>query len=170
MATTAGINLHVDPSEITHRYKPADDDRAGYGTLVLGKPGRSAYANLFFEDAAAIDAVIAELVALKQEMDPPVIPPAERDCPHLNPDGGWPCHRGGDHGVHQDSNGSEWRTDGTELFISGSPFCPARRGIPGQGGDLCELPLGHDGDHRAPGDDEGDPDVTWSDEAAAVLS
>jgi len=55
-----------------------------------------------------------------------------------------------------------------ELFIDGSPFCTARRGIPGQGGDLCELPLHHDGDHRAPGNDEGDPDVTWSDEAAAA--
>jgi len=65
---------------------------------------------------------------------------------------------------------SSWPERAPELFIDGSPFCTARRGIPGQGGDLCELPLHHDGDHRAPGDDEGDPDVTWSDEAAAVLS
>jgi len=72
MATTAGINIHVDPSEIEHKYRPADDDRAGYGTLVLGRPGYSAYANVFFEDIAAIDTAIAELVALKQEMDPPV--------------------------------------------------------------------------------------------------
>lgn len=49
-------------------------------------------------------------------------------------------------------------------------FCPAARGIPGQGGDLCELPLGHDGDHRAPGDDEGDPDITWGDKPQAVTA
>lgn len=42
----------------------------------------------------------------------PVIPPAERDCDQVNPDGsGEHCYRGGDHGVHRDSNGTEWRTD-----------------------------------------------------------
>jgi hypothetical protein len=42
-----------------------------------------------------------------------VITDSERDCDQVNPDGsGEHCHRGGDHGVHQDSNGDEWRTDG----------------------------------------------------------
>jgi hypothetical protein len=75
MATTAGISLHVDPSEISHHYHPADGRCQEYGTLDFGKPGHSAYAHVFFDTADAIDAInkaIAELVALKQEMDPPV--------------------------------------------------------------------------------------------------
>ena len=87
MGTTAGIGLHVDPSEITHHHHPADDSCHEYGTLTLGKPGHAAYAHLFFEDAAAIiaiDAAIAELVALKQEMAPPVL-----DVKAPAPDGDW---------------------------------------------------------------------------------
>ena len=35
---------------------------------------------------------------------------SERTCPEVN--NGEHCHRGGDHGVHRDANGDEWRTDG----------------------------------------------------------
>ena len=42
--------------------------------------------------------------------DPPVITDSERTCPEYN--NGEHCHRGGDHGVHRDANGDEWRTDG----------------------------------------------------------
>jgi hypothetical protein len=89
MATAAGITLHVDPSEIAHRYHPADGDRSGYATIILGRPGYAAYANLFFEDTAAIDTVIAELVALKQEIDPPV--PGYRLACGCGYDGGCTC-------------------------------------------------------------------------------
>jgi hypothetical protein len=39
----------------------------------------------------------------------PVITDSERTCPHAN--NGEPCTRSGDHGVHRDANGDEWRTD-----------------------------------------------------------
>jgi hypothetical protein len=120
--------------------------------------------------AEELRAVAAEPVGYEVYTEPPVIPPAERDCPEVNPDGsGEHCYRGGDHGVHRDSNGGEWRTDLGERdpsFISGSPFCTERDFT----GTLCELPLGHGGDHRAPGDAEGDPDVTWSDVPTSVAS
>jgi len=45
------------------------------------------------------------------ELHAEVITDSERTCPEVNPDGDWPCHRGGDHGVHRDANGGEWRTD-----------------------------------------------------------
>jgi hypothetical protein len=174
MATTAGTNLHVDPSEIGHRYRPADNDRAGYGTLVLGRPGYAACANLFFEDTAAIDLAIAELVALKQEMDPPVpgcdcmadAAPVEFTSDSRLTSAR--CHQPGEHhanlaGAVVDCDRPEHHQPAPELFISGSPFCTERDG---RTGTLCELPLHHDGDHRAPGDEEGDPDVTWSDAVA----
>ena len=40
----------------------------------------------------------------------PVITDSERTCNEVN--GGEHCTRGGDHGVHRDSNGDQWRTDG----------------------------------------------------------
>jgi hypothetical protein len=77
MTTTAGISLHVDPTQISHHYRPADEHSDGYGTLDLGKPGYDAYMYVFFKTTAAIDIAIAELVALKQEMAPPVITACE---------------------------------------------------------------------------------------------
>ena len=56
-----------------------------------------------------------------------------------------------------------------ERFISAAPFCTAHKASEDGRADLrvgCELPHSHDGDHRAPGYDEGDPDITWSDEPA----
>ena len=85
---------------------------------------------------------------------------SDRTCDEANPDSGAWCHRGGDHGVHEDTDGETWRTDGTEQFISGSPFCTAR-----QDRFLCDLPMGHGGDHRAPGAGEDDEDITWARDA-----
>ena len=66
--------------------------------------------------AAEADEMIIAATEAKRLLDPPVIPPAERDCDQVNPDGsGEHCYRGGDHGVHRDSNGTEWRTDLGEL-------------------------------------------------------
>ncbi|HEY5397845.1 MAG TPA: hypothetical protein VIL16_20855 [Trebonia sp.] len=42
----------------------------------------------------------------------PVITDSERDCDQAHPETGAWCHRGGDHGVHRDTNGDEWRADG----------------------------------------------------------
>jgi hypothetical protein len=57
-----------------------------------------------------------------------------------------------------------------ERFISGAPWCTASKGDLEVGRLLCELPTGHGGDHRAPGAEEGDPDITWSDEAAVSVT
>jgi hypothetical protein len=86
MTTTAGISLHVDPTQISHHYHPGDAHSDGYGTLDLGKPGYDAYMYVFFKTTAAIDTAIAELVALKQEMDPPVITePAPQEHAYVTP-------------------------------------------------------------------------------------
>jgi hypothetical protein len=58
---------------------------------------------------AVVDCVIAAHHA-------PVITDSGRDCPELNPDGGWPCHRSGEHDGHRDSNGDTWTTAG--LFVA----------------------------------------------------
>lgn len=117
MTTRASVNLHFDVEDIRHDHKPGK-----YATLDISAASGNVSAWLHFADTAMIDAAIAELVALKQEMDPPVITDSERTCPHSN--NGEHCTRGGDHGVHRDSNGDEWRTDGDERepsFIGGFP-------------------------------------------------
>lgn len=40
--------------------------------------------------------------------EPPVIPPAERDCPAQNPETAFWCHKSGPHKTHRDSNGDMW--------------------------------------------------------------
>jgi hypothetical protein len=37
--------------------------------------------------------------------------PLPADCDQANPETGAHCHRGGDHGVHEDTDGVQWRTD-----------------------------------------------------------
>ena len=70
-------------------------------------------ANLVLTSIDDADALIKAAVEAKRLLDPPVITDSERTCPEVNPDGsGEHCHRGGDHGVHEDANGDEWRTDG----------------------------------------------------------
>ena len=70
-APMIGVDIHFGPDSIRHKYHPGDDKCAAYGVLKIDNGG-STYANLYFAaDPAHIDKMIAELVALKQEMDPP---------------------------------------------------------------------------------------------------
>jgi hypothetical protein len=52
--------------------------------------------------------------AVRYKLPEPVITDSERTCDQANPGTGAHCHRGGDHGVHRDSDGGEWRTDAPE--------------------------------------------------------
>jgi len=87
------------------------------------------------------------------EVYEPVIPPAERDCDQVNPDGsGEHCYRGGDHGVHRDSNGTEWRTDLGELSAEALYDDESGEDAPVHCGDtkegfVCTLNAGHAGLH-----------------------
>lgn len=69
MTTEISTDIHFDPADVRHNYHAADEKCHAYGVLKIGRG--VTHANLYFEDAAGIDAAIAELVALKQEMDPP---------------------------------------------------------------------------------------------------
>jgi hypothetical protein len=64
----------------------------------------------------------------------PVITDSDRTCDQANPDSGAWCHRSGDHGVHRDTNGEEWRTDAPAQveFTSDSRRTTARCQQPGQ--------------------------------------
>ena len=103
--------------------------------------------------AAEADEMIIAATEAKRLLDPPVIPPAERDCDQVNPDGsGEHCYRGGDHGVHRDSNGTEWRTDLGELSAEALYDDESGEDAPVHCGDtkegfVCTLNAGHAGLH-----------------------
>jgi hypothetical protein len=61
-------NIHFSEDDVWHRWHPGDDKCDAYGALKFGD-GATLY---FGSEPALVDKVIAELVALKQEMDPPV--------------------------------------------------------------------------------------------------
>ena len=61
-----------------------------FGTIELGRGNR-----MYFDDTADIDELIAELVALRQEMDPPTAA-----CPAAAPFTGRPCTEAGEHEFH----------------------------------------------------------------------
>jgi hypothetical protein len=62
------IRIHFSPGDISHRHNPS------YSTLEFGDHATAAAAVVFFDDAAAVDAVIAELVALRAEMTLAAVP------------------------------------------------------------------------------------------------
>jgi hypothetical protein len=73
---------------VSHKWSPASDECRAYGTLRFGTSVRGV--TVYLDTPAEVDEVIAELVALKQEMAPPVITDAEARClkparhgPHL---------------------------------------------------------------------------------------
>ena len=109
MTTTAGITLHVDWSEVSHAYRPVNGQGGGYGTLDLGMPGPAAHAFVFFHTTAEIDIAIAELVALKQEMAPPV--PA---CESYSLKGNG-CTVTESHWLHKDKTGHKWLSPEDDL-------------------------------------------------------
>lgn len=108
MTTQIGASVFVDPSQIRHSAENGP-------TITFGPYPTVNRVDVHLRNVAGIDAVIAELVALKQEMDPPVITDSDRTCDQANPGTGAWCHRGGDHGVHRDTDGEEWRTDAPVL-------------------------------------------------------
>lgn len=84
MTTSVGTQVHFDPADVGHKYK-----RGGHATLDFTGSGCT-YLYLHFDTPAKIDAVIAELVALKQEMDPPAAGcPCVADAP--DPEPLFPC-------------------------------------------------------------------------------
>ena len=158
MTVMIGVDIHFGPDSIRHKYHPGDDKCHAYGVLKIDNGG-STYANLYFDtDPAHIDKMIAELVALKQEMDPPVItdsaPSGMQDpAPVARVTG--PYERE--------------RDEGDADYAAMSRYCPATTG-PDDELDVtlyCDREAGHPGSHHAPGPDEGS-EVAWSDEAATV--
>lgn len=56
------------------------------------------------------------LAALREALaPPPVITDSGRTCPAVNGDG-WHCHRNGEHDIHEDDNGDQWR----EIAMAGA--------------------------------------------------
>lgn len=132
MTTSVGTQVHFDPADVGHKYK-----RGGHATLDFTGSGCT-YLYLHFDTPAKIDAVIAELVALKQEMDPPAVRVLASGRV-LAP-------------------GEPVRDD----------WCPATTDMEDFGATLyCDRENGHPGSHHAPGPDEGS-EVAWSDEPASV--
>lgn len=71
MTVRVSAGIHFSEADVSRNWHPADDKCHAYGVLKFG-PGTND-ANIFFGTPGQIDRVIAELVALKQEMAPPVI-------------------------------------------------------------------------------------------------
>jgi len=88
MTTQIGASVFVDPSEIRHSFTN------GNPVLTFGPYPTVRRLDLHLGDVAGIDAVIAELVALKQEMDPP-------GCPSTAPETGRACTETGEHDRHR---------------------------------------------------------------------
>lgn len=79
-----------------------------FAVINLSEDGVTA---LVVQSAKEADRLIAAAVEAKRLLDPPVITDSGRDCDQANPVSGAWCHRDGDHGVHRDTDGEEWRTD-----------------------------------------------------------
>ena len=100
------------------RYYQAGSDRmiavAGAAKAAVKAAGTDDFAMTAHAMANYLDHEFARPLGYTPKAAPaPVITDSERDCDERNPDGsGEPCHRGGDHFVHRDSNGDEWRADG----------------------------------------------------------
>lgn len=63
MTVSVSANIHFNEDDVWHRWHPGDGNCHAYGALKFNEA-----ATLFFDKPALIDKVIAELVALKQEM------------------------------------------------------------------------------------------------------
>lgn len=111
---------HKADGPVSHRW--FEDGR--FGTIEFG--GHGLLNALYFDDPDDIDAVIAELTALRAEMTAARIPAPGWCMAVTSPRAGLTVH--------------------------------------------CDLRRGHDGAHRSPGWDEGEPDTIWSDEPAASVT
>lgn len=69
MKTRIGVGVHVDPSEIRH-----DVQGSGMGVLTFGEWPSVRRADMYFRAPADVDAVIAELAALRAEMTGGIAP------------------------------------------------------------------------------------------------
>lgn len=118
MTTDTAVNLHLNPAEISHRWNPDDDRSHAYGTLRFGDSLNGV--TVFIHTPAEIDQVIAELVALRNEMAPPVITCSERTCDAKHPETGDWCVIEGEHTEHRDTYGETWGVrEGGVLFPAG---------------------------------------------------
>lgn len=180
---TIRIQTDVTLKGVRHRYFPGP---TAFGTIEFGEGGN----RLYFGETADIDTVIAELVALRAEMAPPVITCSERTCDAKHPDTGDWCVIEGPHAEHSDTYGQTWPTaaavlaesiaTGTSVLVteetkpvpSPTGECEAHSPKPGY---VCTLDAGHDGRHEGGGAiplpvwSDGDTEVEYvSDEAASV--
>lgn len=141
MTTQIGAWVFVDPSEIRHSITD------GNPTLTFGPYPTVNRVDVHLGDVACIDKVIAELVALRNEMEPHVIPAKPEGCPACETDcddetvfcGKFAGHAGNHHAILGDGAEMAWPNP------CGSRPYPA--GSEGDDGTECMLPVGHEGPH-----------------------
>jgi hypothetical protein len=100
-------NIHFAAADVGRTFMSGT---CGFATLDIGDRGSDSMFFLHFLGPELIDAVIAELVALRNEMAPPapVITDSERTCDQANPMTGAWCHLPAPHAGHRDTDGETW--------------------------------------------------------------
>jgi hypothetical protein len=76
VTVSVNANIHFGEDDVWHRFHPGDDNCHAYGALKFNEA-----ATLYFDKPALVDKVIAELVALRAEMDPPAGDEDDEDGP-----------------------------------------------------------------------------------------
>lgn len=100
------MQMHHRGGEIQPAIKTGWQPHAGGGFAYLSFNGGDT--ELYLYTAAEADALIIAATEAKKLLEPPVIPPAERDCPSQHPETAFWCHKTGPHKTHRDSNGDLW--------------------------------------------------------------
>lgn len=136
MTVRTTAHVHFGPADIGHHHGP------GHATLDIAD--KIGVLHLHFDSTGLVDAVIAELVALRREMDPPG---GGTDGPGPVTD---PPHAAMEVSPEQEA----WERAQYDPQCGARPY-PA--GSEGDDGTECALPAGHDGPH----DDLGS--LAWSD-------
>lgn len=109
MTVRFSANIHFAAADVGRTFMSGT---CGFATLDIGDRGSDSMFFLHFRGGGPelIDAVIAELVALRNEMAPPapVITDSERTCDQANPMTGAWCHLPAPHAGHRDTDGETW--------------------------------------------------------------